>query len=380
MTGKANQERTAARRGLLVLEDGTVFPGRLAACGDEVALGEVVFNTSLAGYQEILTDPSYAGQIVTMTAPLIGNYGVTPEDDEAARPWVAGLVVRELSPSYSNWRAQTSLLEYLEGHRIACIADVDTRRLTRHIRSEGAMRCGVGPAELGEDEILRRVSEHPTMTGLDLTQVVTTPEIYHVPAEGKRRFRVAVYDYGVKRRSLRLLARHGCELTVYPSTTPAEVALGGEPDGVFLSNGPGDPAPVPGVRELIDSLASREIPVFGICLGHQLVSRGFGAETFKLLYGHRGGNHPVHNLGTGRVEITSQNHGFAVVLEGDGVPGAPNLHATHVNLNDGTLEGVRHRELPIFAVQYHPESAPGPHDSRYLFDQFVGLMEGRRPA
>ncbi len=363
-----------------MLEDGSVFPGRLAGAEDELALGEVVFNTSLAGYQEILTDPSYAGQIVTMTAPLIGNYGVTPEDDEAARPWVAGLVVRELSPSYSNWRARTSLQEYLTNHGIACIEGVDTRRLTRHIRSQGAMRCGIGPEDLGADEILARVSEHPPMTGLDLTNVVTTREVYTVRARGVGRFRVAVYDFGVKRRSLNLLAGHGCNLTVYPSTTPAEVALDGAPDGVFLSNGPGDPAAVPGVIELIDSLAAQQIPVFGICLGHQVVARGFGAETFKLLYGHRGGNHPVRNLATGRVEITSQNHGFAVRSEGEEVPGAPDLRATHVNLNDGTLEGVRHRELPVFAVQYHPESAPGPHDSRYLFDEFVRLMGQQRPA
>lgn len=361
----------------MVLEDGSVFPGRLAGAADEVALGEVVFNTSLAGYQEILTDPSYAGQIVTMTAPLIGNYGVTPQDDEASRPWVAGLVVRELSPSYSNWRAQSSLQDYLLTHGIACIAGVDTRRLTRHIRSEGAMRCGIGCEELGADEILRRVGEHPPMTGLDLTQVVTTREVYKVAAKGIARFRVAVYDFGVKRRSLQLLAGHGCSLTVYPSTTPARVALEAAPDGFFLSNGPGDPGAVPGVMELIDSLAATEIPVFGICLGHQLIARGFGAETFKLLYGHRGGNHPVHNLATGRVEITSQNHGFAVVSDRADVPGAPDLFATHVNLNDGTLEGVRHRQLPVFAVQYHPESAPGPHDSRYLFDEFVGLMERR---
>ncbi|UCC72646.1 MAG: glutamine-hydrolyzing carbamoyl-phosphate synthase small subunit [Gemmatimonadota bacterium] len=380
MTPQANSGRVTARRGLLVLEDGTVFPGRLAGRHDEVALGEVVFNTSLAGYQEILTDPSYAGQVVTMTAPLIGNYGVTSEDDEAARPWVAGLVVRELSPSFSNWRAQTSLLQYLEGHGIACIEGIDTRKLTRHIRSEGAMRCGIGPAELGAEQILQRVSKHPRMAGLDLTKVVTTGAPYSVSAEGAARFRVAVYDFGVKRRSLILLAQRGCDLTVFPSTTPAEVALEGEPDGVFLSNGPGDPAAVPGVAELIDALARREIPVFGICLGHQLISLGFGAETFKLLYGHRGGNHPVDNLATRRVEITSQNHGFAVRVEREGVPGAPDLLATHLNLNDGTLEGVRHRELPIFAVQYHPESAPGPHDSRYLFDEFVRLMGERRPG
>lgn len=358
----------------MVLEDGTVFRGRLAGRDDQVALGEVVFNTSLAGYQEILTDPSYAGQIVTMTAPLIGNYGVTAADDEAARPWVAGLVVRELSPCYSSWRAETGLVDYLAGHGICCIEGVDTRKLTRHIRSEGAMRAAIAPDELGADEILRRVLKHPAMTGLDLTRVVTTGEPYSVPAAGTSRFRVAVYDFGVKRRSLRLLSELGCELTVYPSTTPAEHVLAARPHGVFLSNGPGDPGAVPGVGELIGALAGAELPVFGICLGHQLVARGFGAETFKLLYGHRGGNHPVHNLATRRVEITSQNHGFAVRAEGESVPGAPDLLATHINLNDGTLEGLRHRELPLLAVQYHPESAPGPHDSRYLFQEFVALM------
>ena len=343
-----------------------------------MALGEIVFNTSLAGYQEILTDPSYAGQIVTMTAPLIGNYGVTPDDDEAERPWVAGFAVRELSPSYSNWRAQSGLEEYLERHGITCIDGIDTRKLTRHIRSEGAMRSAIGPEELGADEILRRVQNHPSMNGLDLTHVVTPSEPYSWPAEGSARFRVAVYDFGVKRHSLRLLAERGCELTVYPSTVPAEQALADDPHGVFLSNGPGDPAAVPGVAELVSALSEREIPVFGICLGHQLISLGFGAETFKLLYGHRGGNHPVQNLANRRVEITSQNHGFAVRADGDNVLGATDLVATHVNLNDGTLEGLRHRELPIVAVQYHPEAAPGPHDSRYLFDEFLAAMKKRR--
>ncbi len=362
----------------MVLEDGTAFPGKLAGRDDVIALGEVVFNTSLAGYQEILTDPSYAGQIVTLTAPQIGNYGVTAADDEAARPWVAGLVVRELSDRYSNWRAEGGLLDYLERHDIACIEGVDTRKLTRHIRSEGAMRAAIGPEEFGAEEILRRVGQHPSMAGLDLTKVVTAPEPYGWPALGSPRHRVAVYDFGVKRHSLRLLAELGCELTVLPSTTPVEEALRSEPDGVFLSNGPGDPAAVPGVGELISELAEREVPVFGICLGHQLISLGFGAETFKLHYGHRGGNHPVHNSATQRVEITSQNHGFAVRADGDSVPGAPELFATHVNLNDGTLEGVRHRQLPILAVQYHPESAPGPHDSRYLFDEFIALMADRK--
>ncbi len=375
MASNSSSRNGSGLNGLLVLEDGASFYGSLAGHEDQVALGEIVFNTSLSGYQEILTDPSYAGQIVTMTAPLIGNYGVCREDDEASRPWVAGLVVRELSPSYSNWRAEGSLDAYLKRHGITCIQGVDTRKVTRHIRSEGAMRAAIGPVELGLDEILHRVAKHPKMSGLDLTSTVTPAEPYRFPAVETPRFRVGVYDFGVKRRSLQLLARQGCELTVYPSTTPAEAVLGEEPDGVFLSNGPGDPGAVPGIEALMEALAEKEIPVFGICLGHQLVARGFGGETFKLLYGHRGGNHPVRHLRTEQVEITSQNHGFAVRVDGEVVPGARDLRPTHVNLNDGTLEGVRHRELPILAVQYHPESSPGPHDSRYLFDEFVALMK-----
>ncbi len=366
---------------MLVLEDGSIFRGRLLGYQDEVALGEVVFTTSLTGYQEILTDPSYAGQIVTMTAPLIGNYGVTSNDDQARRPWLAGFVVRELCSHYSNWRAEDSLEDYLTRHHIICIDGIDTRKLTRHIRSKGAMRAGLGPAELGVDEILNRVRNHPAMSGLDLTRVVTTEESYRVPAAGVARHRVAVYDFGVKRRSLDLLSARGCELTVYPAATSIRTVLAAGVDGVFLSNGPGDPSAVPGISDLIGVLAEEEVPLFGICLGHQLIARGFGAETFKLLYGHRGGNHPVRHLAKGRVEITSQNHGFAVLSEGEIVPGAPDLVATHVNLNDQTLEGLRHKELPVLAVQYHPESAPGPHDSRYLFDEFVEMMEKRaRPT
>ncbi len=381
MSTDSNAAGRATRNGLLVLEDGSVFPGRLIGHQEKVALGEVVFTTSLAGYQEILTDPSYAGQIITMTAPLIGNYGVTPLDDQAAKPWAAGLVLRELSGRYSNWRADDSLEAYLRRHRITCIDEVDTRRLTRHIRSEGAMRAGIGVEEFGEGEILRQVLEHPPMQGLNLARVVTTSEVYEVSAEGDARFRVGVYDFGVKRRSLELLAERGCHMTVHPADTPADDVLSNGVDGVFLSNGPGDPEAVPGVPELIGAFAAQEMPICGICLGHQLVSRGFGAETFKLLYGHRGGNHPVRALGSGRVEITSQNHGFAVRCDGDSVTGAPDLAATHINLNDQTLEGVRHTRLPIVAVQYHPESAPGPHDSRYLFDEFVAMMKKRsRPT
>jgi carbamoyl-phosphate synthase small subunit len=363
---------------MLVLEDGSVYGGRLIGAEDRIVPGEIVFNTSLTGYQEILTDPSYAGQIVTMTAPQIGNYGVCDADDEADRPWAAGLIVRELSPTFSNVRGEGTLAEYLRRHDIAALEGVDTRKLTRQIRSEGAMRSAIGPADAGVEKILSRVRAHPSMTGLDLTARVSTPEPYGLAAATERsRFRVAVYDFGVKRRSLDQLARRGCELTVFPSTTSPENVLAADFDGVFLSNGPGDPGAVPGVPELVAALAEVEIPVFGICLGHQLLARGFGAETFKLLYGHRGGNHPVRNVARNQVEITCQNHGFAVRAEGDRIPGAPDLVASHVNLNDETLEGLRHSELPIFAVQYHPEAAPGPHDSRYLFDDFIEAMTGR---
>lgn len=362
-----------------MLEDGAVFRGRsIGAPG--AAFGEVVFTTNLSGYQEVLTDPSYAGQIVVMTAPQIGNYGVTPEDEESVQPWVSGFVVRELSPIASNWRAQDSLDAYLRAWTIAAIEGVDTRAVTRHIRSEGAMRGAIAPADLDLDDLLKQIQAQPSMTGLDLTGVVTPKEPYTLPAQGERRYRVAVYDFGVKRRSLSLLTRRGCELVVFPSTTPVSEVLDGDFDGVFLSNGPGDPAPVPAAREAIRTIAARDIPIFGICLGHQLLGLAFGGETYKLPYGHRGGNHPVRNLVTGQVEITSQNHGFAVRAEADAIPGAPELVPTHVNLNDGTLEGLRHTRLPIFGVQYHPEGAPGPHDSRYLFDRFMEAIAAHKRA
>lgn len=364
---------------VLMLEDGAVFRGRLLGA-DGPAFGEVVFTTNLTGYQEVLTDPSYAGQIVTMTAPLIGNYGVTPEDEESGRPWVAGFVVRELSPLASSWRARGTLEAYLKAHGIAAIEGVDTRAITRHIRSEGAMRGAIAPAEVEPADLLRRTCEQPPMAGLDLTRVVTPKEPYGLPAQGEARFRVAVYDFGVKRRSLGLLTRRGCELTVFPADTPADAVRDAGFDGVFLSNGPGDPAAVPGAPATIRSLAEQGLPIFGICLGHQLLGLAFGASTFKLPYGHRGGNHPVRDLATGRVEITSQNHGFAVRAEGDAIPGAPELEPTHVNLNDGTLEGLRHKRLPVFGVQYHPEGAPGPHDSRYLFDRFMDALTAGKTA
>lgn len=371
-----DRERFAA---ILLLEDATVFTGRALGARAPV-FGEVVFTTNLTGYQEVLTDPSYAGQIVTMTAPLIGNYGVSPEDEESGRPWVAGFVVRELSPAASSWRAHDSLNAYLRSHGIVAIEGVDTRAVTRHIRSAGAMRGAIAPADTDRDELLREIRSQPAMLGLDLTSVVTPREPYDLPAQGERRHRVAVYDFGVKRRSLGLLTRRGCALTVFPASTPPDAILDGDYDGLFLSNGPGDPGAVPAARTAIQEIADRGLPIFGICLGHQLLGLAFGGETFKLPYGHRGGNHPVRNLATGRVEITSQNHGFAVRVEGGAIPGAPDLVPTHVNLNDGTLEGLQHRTLPVFGVQYHPEGAPGPHDSRYLFDSFLDALAAHKTA
>jgi carbamoyl-phosphate synthase small subunit len=347
----------------------------------ELAFGEVVFNTCMTGYQEVLTDPSYTGQLVTMTYPLIGNYGVNEEDEESTRPRVAGFVVREASRVYSNWRAEGGLDEYLRRNGITGIADVDTRALTRHIRSQGAMRGAIARAGLDQAELLARVGEQPRMEGLDLACGVSTDEPYEIAAVGEQRFHVLAYDFGVKAHSPRLLAERGCRVTVIPADSSVDDILADPPDGLFVSNGPGDPAAVEAAERAILGLAEARVPVFGICLGHQLICRAFGAETFKLPFGHHGGNHPVKNLDRGSVEITSQNHGFAVRGgEGDEVPGATALRLTHVNLYDGTVEGVEHRELPVLSVQYHPEAAPGPHDSRYLFDRFIALMEDRRRA
>jgi len=367
-------ERTA----YLLLEDGRRFDGKLIGAR-ELAFGEVVFNTCMSGYQEVLTDPSYTGQLVTMTYPLIGNYGVNSADCESPVPQVSGFIVREASRVHSSWRAEGGLGDYLRTNGVTGLVDIDTRALTRHIRSQGAMRGAIAPWELPESQVLEQVRGQPMMEGLDLASGVSTEEPYDVPAVGEERFRVTAYDFGIKAHSPKLLAERGCRVTVISANASVDEILADPPDGLFVSNGPGDPAAVERAERAIIGLAEMEVPVFGICLGHQLISRAFGASTYKLPFGHHGGNHPVKNLDRQMVEITSQNHGFAVRGgEEAGIPGAPDLRLTHVNLYDGTVEGVEHKELPVLSVQYHPEAAPGPHDSRYLFDRFIELMADRK--
>jgi carbamoyl-phosphate synthase small subunit len=358
------------RPAFVLLEDGSWFSGAVHHPLDP-AFGEVVFTTGLTGYQETFTDPSYLGQIVVMTAPMIGNYGINATDMESGHPQVSGVVVRELSRAHSSWRSTGGLDQWLEGAGVPIIEGVDTRRLTRYIRSKGAMRGVI--AEGGEPtaELVARLLDSPSMEGLDLASVASVQAAW---AEGETGPHVVAYDFGMKRNIVRMLVASGCRVSVVPAaTTPAEVrAL--EPDGLFLSNGPGDPAAVGYAVENIRELASSGLPTFGICLGHQLLGLAFGGRTVKLPYGHRGGNHPVRELSTGRVLITSQNHGFSVEGSPAGVPGANDLEVTHLNLNDGTVEGVRHKALPVFAVQYHPEASPGPHDAYPHFAEFLALM------
>ena len=355
---------------LLVLEDGRTFRGRSWAAEGEVC-GEMVFNTSMTGYQEVLTDPSYAGQIVCMTYPLIGNYGVNEADSESTRPWVEGFVVREASRITSNWRAEESLESYLKRWNIVAIEGIDTRALVRHIRDKGAMRACLSTIDLDEKSLIEKARRSPPMENRELASVVTTREPYDFAAQGEERFHVVCYDFGVKKNSLRELAQLGVRTTVVPASTSAEEVLALKPDGIFLSNGPGDPASMNKEVAEIRELLKAQVPMFGICFGHQLLGRALGAKTFKLVFGHRGGNQPVQELSNRTVEITSHNHGFAVSAES--LP--PEVEITHINLNDQCVEGMRHRTLPVISVQYHPEAAPGPHDAEHHFQRFVKLME-----
>ncbi|HXM48180.1 MAG TPA: glutamine-hydrolyzing carbamoyl-phosphate synthase small subunit [Pyrinomonadaceae bacterium] len=358
---------------ILALEDGRVWRGRSWGAAGE-STGEMVFNTSMTGYQEVLTDPSYAGQIVCMTYPLIGNYGVNTEDGESSRPWVEGFVAREFSRMASNWRSEETLDDYLQRWNIVAIDHIDTRALVRHIRDKGAMRACLSTIDADAESVIQKARNSPSMENRELASVVTTKTPYEVPAAINERFHVVCYDFGVKLNSLRELSLAGCRITVVPASTPATEVFALQPDGVFLSNGPGDPASMSREVEQVKRVARSGVPTFGICFGHQLLGRAFGGETFKLVFGHRGGNQPVKAFGDGHVEITSHNHGFAV--KGDSLPAE--MEVTHINLNDQCVEGMRHTTLPIISVQYHPEASPGPHDAAHHFKRFIELMEDRR--
>jgi carbamoyl-phosphate synthase small subunit len=371
-------------KAVLALADGTVFEGTAFGATGE-AVGEVVFNTSMMGYQEILTDPSYCGQLVAMTYPEIGNVGVNREDVESSRPYVEGFIVKEYWPTPSNWRAQHALGEYLAGNGIPGIENIDTRALVRLLRDKGNLNAVLSSVDLDRERLVRRAREAPSMEGQDLVQRVTCAEAYdwheghwsiehgyeHPAPPGDKL--VVAYDFGIKRNILRNLVAAGCRVRVVPATTPAAAALAMKPDGIFLSNGPGDPAAAPYAAAIVRELIGKK-PIFGICLGHQILGLALGGTTYKLKFGHHGGNQPVMDLTTGKVEITSQNHGFAVDV--DSLGGRAEL--THVNLNDRTVEGLAHTTLPLFSVQYHPESSPGPHDAQYLFQRFVEMMEAAR--
>jgi len=370
---------------LLVLENGTIFRGKAAGALGETG-GEVVFNTSLTGYQEILTDPSYSGQIVTMTCAEIGNYGVSDEDVESRKPQVAGFIIRDESPVASNWRADGTLRDYLARNGIVAISDIDTRALTRILRSSGVMRGVIATGDdLDERALVEKANALPKMEGSDLVRVVTSDKAFDWPEEDPgefgiettrrtKRLKIAAYDFGMKWNIMRRLSAHGCDVRVYPASTPASELLATKPDGVFLSNGPGDPAPLTYAIDNTRAIVNANVPLFGICLGHQILGLALGGSTYKLKFGHRGANHPVKQLSTGKIEITSQNHGFAV--DPESLPAG--VEVTHKNLYDGTVEGLRHLAHPVFSVQYHPEASPGPHDADYLFQDFIDLIEERR--
>ncbi len=374
---------------ILALEDGRIFRGEGYGAKGE-CFGEVVFNTSLTGYQEIFTDPSYAGQIVVLTNPQIGNYGTNAADNEASRPYIEGLAVRELSPISSNWRSQQVADEYLERFNVPVIGEIDTRALVRHLRTRGVMRGVISSLESDAEKLVAKARSLRKIDGTDLATGVSTKALYEWDSKDARNFNgdplhpeedtsrlpapdlhVVAYDFGMKHNILRMLARERCRITVVPAETTAEDVLALQPDGIFLSNGPGDPEPLTYAQENIRKLAGRK-PVFGICLGHQLIGLALGGKTYKLKFGHHGGNHPVRHAKTGKVEITAHNHNFAVDPES---LKQSEVDLTHIDLNDNTLEGLRHRSLPLFSVQYHPEASPGPHDSNYLFQDFRKMME-----
>ncbi|MFQ5901754.1 MAG: glutamine-hydrolyzing carbamoyl-phosphate synthase small subunit [Thermodesulfobacteriota bacterium] len=373
-----------SQKAVLALADGTIFEGESIGAKGE-GIGEVVFNTSMTGYQEIITDPSYKGQIVTMTYPMIGNYGINKEDVESHRPFLEGFVVKELCPYPSNWRSGESLHSFLERWGVVGIQGIDTRALTRHIRDSGAQQAIVSTVDSNKKILLEKVREAPTLVGRDLVKKVTCNNLYRwqegpwskeagytcQPQDKVSQFRVVVYDFGVKYNILRQLFKEDCDIIVCPATTSAEDILSLNPDGIFLSNGPGDPEGVPYAIKNVTELIGKK-PIFGICLGHQILALALGGKSFKLKFGHHGGNHPVMDLSTNKVEITAQNHGFAVDI--DSLNG--DVELTHINLNDRTVEGLSHKELPVFSVQYHPEASPGPHDSSYLFKRFVEVMRG----